>query len=106
MLINITIPGELRQRRAPRSRVRLSTSDIARNRRAWKEPDGDSAAGPFGGVYSTAVTVESVAIRLRGGRVDPAAGVRGLSRRVDVAVASRHRAGETAVVDGAAGARV
>lgn len=38
--------------------------------------------------------------------MDSAAGVRGLSRRVDVAVAGCHRAGETTVIDGAAGARV
>lgn len=102
MVVDVAPARIVRQRGAPRARIRAVGRDVRRDRRAGEEPDGDRLAGPFGRVDAAADGVEAGAEV--GGVVgqDAAACVFGLFGGVGVAVRGVRIAGHARLLDGAA----
>lgn len=105
--IDITTALKLRNRFFPATRIWSSIRDISGRRTAWKKPDIDICARPFGRDDTASDAVEVCAVGLRILVLDTAARVRALVGCVNVAVCVAERAGEVVVVgDGAAGGGV
>lgn len=100
--VDIAVALEKGRWGAPTGWVRVTAGDVGGDSAAREEPNTDGGTGPFCRVHTTTVVVESSAVRRGRSRLDAAAGVGALARRIDIAVGGRQGARKAGVVDGAA----
>lgn len=100
--VNVTVTVEESGRLSPSSRVRVGAGQVGRNIAVGEEEDLDEVIGPFHGVDTAVVAVESVTVRGSVSRVNTTAGVFALASGLGVAVAGGNLTTEARVVDAAA----